>query len=120
MVVKAPKKKKTVKKPAKKKAVKKPAKKKGPRDPTPTSQRDYKKEYARDHAPKKDKTDRAKRNNANGRLKPGKGKEVDHKTPLSKGGSNKKSNLRVVSKTANRRKAAKTVTRKRKTTRKKK
>ena len=55
MAVKSPKKKKPVKKTAKKKAVKKPAKKKGPRDPTPTEQRNYKKEYDRDHKPDKDK-----------------------------------------------------------------
>jgi len=40
-------------------------------------------------------------------LKKGDKREVDHKKPLSKGGSNKKSNLRAVSRTTNRRKAAK-------------
>jgi hypothetical protein len=88
--------------------------------PTKKSKRNYKKEYARDHAPKKDKKDRAKRNAANRKLKPGPGKEVDHKKPLSKGGTNGKKNLRVVSRAANRKKAASTVTRKRKTARKKK
>lgn len=78
--------------------------------------RNYKKEYARDHAPAKDKKDRAKRNAANRKLKPGPGKEVDHKVPLSKGGGNGKSNLRVVTRAANRKKAAKSTT-KRKTTR---
>jgi len=88
--------------------------------PTPKSKRNYKKEYARDHASKKSKTNRAKRNAANRKLKPGPGKEVDHIKPLSKGGSNGRKNLRVVSKSTNRKKATKTVTKKRKSTRKKK
>ena len=88
--------------------------------PTKKSKRNYKKEYARDHASAKAKKDRAKRNAANKKLKPGKGKEVDHKKPLSKRGSNKKSNLRVVSRSTNRKKAASTTTKKRKTTRRKK
>ena len=37
-----------------------------------------------------------------GRVHKGDGKDVDHKTPLSKGGSNSKSNARVVSKSTNR------------------
>lgn len=37
-----------------------------------------------------------------GLVKKGDGKEVDHITPLSKGGSNRKSNLRVVSAAENR------------------
>lgn len=37
-----------------------------------------------------------------GKVHPGDGKDVDHKTPLSKGGSNSKSNGRVVSASANR------------------
>jgi 5-methylcytosine-specific restriction endonuclease McrA len=40
-------------------------------------------------------------------LKTGDPREVDHKVPLSRGGSNTKSNLRVVSRTENRRKGAK-------------
>ncbi|MGI6013710.1 MAG: HNH endonuclease signature motif containing protein [Oscillospiraceae bacterium] len=40
-------------------------------------------------------------------LKTGDPREVDHKRPLSKGGSNKKKNLRVVSRTTNRRKGSK-------------
>jgi hypothetical protein len=75
--------------------------------------RNYKKEYARDHASKRAKTARAKRNAANRKLKPGPGNEVDHKRPLSKGGSNGKGNLRVVTRAANRKKAAKTTRRKR-------
>lgn len=53
---------------------------------------------------------RAERNAArreaikDGRLEPNSPKEVDHKKPLSKGGSNKKSNTRIVSRTENRKK----------------
>jgi hypothetical protein len=54
------------------------------------------------------KKNRAARNKArreaekDGRVKKGDGKEVDHKKPLRNGGSNAKSNTRVVSKKANR------------------
>ena len=37
-----------------------------------------------------------------GKVHPGDGKDVDHKKPLAKGGSNAKSNLRVRSESANR------------------
>lgn len=37
-----------------------------------------------------------------GLVRKGDGKDVDHKTPLSKGGTSDRSNLRVVSKTTNR------------------
>jgi 5-methylcytosine-specific restriction endonuclease McrA len=40
-------------------------------------------------------------------LKKGDPREVDHRKPLSKGGTNGKSNLRVTSKSANRRKSNK-------------
>ena len=40
--------------------------------------------------------------NADGRTAKGDGKDLDHKRPLSKGGSNSKSNLRVTSASANR------------------
>lgn len=40
--------------------------------------------------------------NAAGVTHKGDGKDIDHKTPLSKGGSNAKSNQRVVSASANR------------------
>ena len=36
-----------------------------------------------------------------------KGKEVDHVIPLSKGGSNRRANLQVISRTANRKKGNK-------------
>lgn len=54
------------------------------------------------------KKNRAARNKARatmvkaGKVKKGDGKDVDHKKPLSKGGSNTKSNLRVTSKAKNR------------------
>tara|TARA_R110002110_G_scaffold357646_1_gene567016 strand:+ start:314 stop:559 length:246 start_codon:yes stop_codon:yes gene_type:complete len=78
----------------------------------PRKKRDYDKEYKRDHASAEAKKNRAKRNAAHNLLKPGPGKEVDHKKPLSKGGTNGKKNLRVVSVKANRKKGAKTTTRK--------
>ena len=74
--------------------------------------RDYKKEYEDYHKKRKQKKNRAKRNAARrkmeraGRVKKGDGKEVDHKKPLSKGGGNGRKNLRVTSRSANRKKAA--------------
>lgn len=72
-------------------------------------ERDYKKEYERDHSSRKDKLDRAARNRARSEssCRKGDGKEVDHIKPLSKGGSNAKSNRRVVSMATNRKKGAK-------------
>ena len=69
--------------------------------------RNYRREYDTYHAKSKQKKNRAKRNAANRKLKPGPGKEVDHKRPMSKGGGNGKKNLRVVSRTVNRKKGAK-------------
>ena len=72
--------------------------------------RNYRKEYDTYHKTPKQR----KNNNARHRaryalgLKVGDGKEVDHKKPLSKGGSNKRKNLRVVSRSTNRRKGART------------
>jgi 5-methylcytosine-specific restriction endonuclease McrA len=69
--------------------------------------RDYKKQQAYDGKPSVVK-DRAKRNKARrdmvaeGKVSKGDGKDVDHKTPLSKGGGTARSNLRVTSKSANR------------------
>ena len=69
--------------------------------------RDYKKQQAYDGKPSVVK-DRAKRNKARrdmmaeGKVSKGDGKDVDHKTPLSKGGGTSRSNLRVTSKSANR------------------
>ena len=70
--------------------------------------RDYKKEYREYHSSNKQKKLRALRNKANRTMSPGPGKEVDHKVPLSKGGSNGKDNWRVVSRKTNREKYDKT------------
>ena len=66
--------------------------------------RDYSKELAWEKKNgKKRQTDRVKRNSARsmmeqeGRVKKGDGKQVDHKKTLKNGGSNDRSNLRVVS-----------------------
>jgi len=81
--------------------------------PTPKHKRDYKKEYKRDHASRKAKKDRAARVKARreairkGTVSKGDAMEVDHIKPLSKGGSNRPSNRRVVTRKQNRRKARK-------------
>lgn len=72
--------------------------------------RDYKKEYADFHGTRKAKD---ARNNANKArrllgLPPGDPREVDHKKPQSGGGGNHKSNLRIVSRSTNRRKGSNT------------
>ena len=69
--------------------------------------RDYKKQYEKYDGKEDVKKDRAKRNGARrqlereGKVSKGDGKDVDHKKPLSKGGSNSRSNLRVKSSSAN-------------------
>ena len=69
--------------------------------------RDYSYDKAYQSTPEQ-KRNRAKRNKAraeaikDGRVKRGDKKDIDHKKPLSKGGSNKKSNTRVVSRKVNR------------------
>ena len=75
--------------------------------PTPKGKRDYKKEYKRDHSSTADKKDRAARNKANREEQPPAGFEVDHIKPLSKGGSNAKSNRKVVKRSTNRKKSNK-------------
>tara|TARA_R110002012_G_scaffold56608_2_gene145332 strand:- start:1847 stop:2077 length:231 start_codon:yes stop_codon:yes gene_type:complete len=72
----------------------------------PTEPRDYKKEYRQYHGKREQIAARAARNRARRKegLKKGDPREVDHKKPLSKGGSNGKSNTRVVSKKENRKK----------------
>lgn len=78
--------------------------------PTKNSERDYKKEYERDHSTKKDKLDRAARNKArkDKGLKKGDPREVNHKVPLSKGGSRtSKKNQEVVSRKTNRKQSNK-------------
>lgn len=66
----------------------------------PRNPRDYKKERKYDSKPEV-KARRAARNRARyklmkeGKVSKGDGKDVDHKKPLSKGGSTKRDNLRV-------------------------
>lgn len=70
--------------------------------------RDYRREYELYQGTEEQKKNRAKRNAARAKLmkagvvKKGDGKDVDHKTPISKGGSNARSNLRAQPKRANR------------------
>lgn len=70
--------------------------------------RNYKKEYEAYHSRPEQIANRSKRTtarraaNEDGRTSKGDGKDLDHKRPLSKGGSNAKSNQRVVSKSTNR------------------
>lgn len=70
--------------------------------------RNYRSEYDNYHSKPKQKKNRAKRNSARavmqkaGKVSNGDGKDVSHKKPLAKGGSNKKSNLTVSSKAKNR------------------
>lgn len=70
--------------------------------------RDYKREnelYNSKPEQRKARSERTMARNeaiADGRVKRGDGKDIDHKRPLSKGGSNAKSNQRVVSEGANR------------------
>ena len=76
--------------------------------------RNYKQEYKEYHGMDTQKKNRAARNTARstmakaGKVSKGDGKEVDHKKPLSKGGSTSKSNLRVVAKAVNRKKGNRT------------
>jgi len=70
--------------------------------------RNYRKEYDNYHSKAEQKKKRAKRNAARRKLKragtvrKGDGKDVDHKRPRSKGGSNKRSNLKATPKSKNR------------------
>ena len=70
--------------------------------------RNYRKEYDNYQGTEEQKKNRAKRNAARaakmktGAVKKGDGKDVDHSTPISKGGGNASSNLKVKSKSANR------------------
>jgi 5-methylcytosine-specific restriction endonuclease McrA len=74
--------------------------------PLPRTNRDYKSEYDNYHKKPKQIANRSARNQARKAvgLKKGDPKEVDHKVSLSKGGSNAKSNLRIVSRITNRKK----------------
>jgi len=73
------------------------------------TKRNYAKEYREFHGRPAQIKARSERNQARAAmgLKVGDKREVDHKTPLSKGGSNSKRNLRVVSRATNRRKGSK-------------
>ena len=79
--------------------------------PQKPEDRDYKKEYERYHSKPEQRKRRSQRNKARrkmakkGKVKKGDGKEVDHRIPLSKGGSNHESNLSVKTRKANRKKA---------------
>jgi hypothetical protein len=70
--------------------------------------RDYKKEYAKYHGTTEQRANRSERTvarnkaNADGITKKGDGKDLDHKRPLSKGGTSARSNLRAVSASSNR------------------
>lgn len=70
--------------------------------------RDLKTEYKVSQSSEKEKKNRAKRNAARrraeteGKVSKGDGKDIDHKNPLSKGGSNHKSNCRVTTAASNR------------------
>jgi hypothetical protein len=70
--------------------------------------RDYKTEYAKYHSKPEQRANRSERTvarnqaNADGRTSKGDGKDLDHRVPLSKGGTSAKSNLRVVSASENR------------------
>ena len=70
--------------------------------------RDYKREYEKYQGTAEQRKRRSERtvarnaSNASGRTHKGDGKDLDHIKPLSKGGSNSKSNTRVVSASKNR------------------
>jgi 5-methylcytosine-specific restriction endonuclease McrA len=68
--------------------------------------RDYKKEYREYHGTPEQRKNRSERNKARRKLglKIGDRREVDHKIPLSKGGSNAENNLKISSRKANRKK----------------
>jgi hypothetical protein len=74
----------------------------------PSANRNYGAEYANYQGSEEQKKNRAKRNAARrklmreGKVAKGDGKDVDHSTPISKGGGNGRGNLRVVDKEKNR------------------
>jgi hypothetical protein len=82
--------------------------------PYVNKKRPYKKEYAQQKArgeqPKRNARERARYamdklgvdKNGNGKADRREGKDIDHITPLSKGGTNSKSNTRVVAPSTNR------------------
>ena len=74
------------------------------------SERNYEEEYLRDHSGTKAKKRRARCNKLRrealrkGLVAKGDGKEIDHRVPMSKGGSDSPSNTRIVSRATNRKK----------------
>ena len=68
--------------------------------------RNYRREYDTYHGTAEQRKNRSARNKARRIMKAGKGQEVDHKRPLSKGGGNGRKHLRLVSRSVNRRKGA--------------
>lgn len=70
--------------------------------------RNYRSEYDNYHSKPEQKKNRAERNAARremtreGKVHKGDGKDVDHKKPIRSGGTNAKSNLRVMPKSRNR------------------
>jgi|TARA_B100000073_G_C23393960_1_gene436314 5-methylcytosine-specific restriction endonuclease McrA len=71
--------------------------------------RNYRKEYDEYHKQPEQKKNRAARNKArrDAGLKKGDSREVDHKKPLSKGGTNSLDNVRIVARATNRKKGNK-------------
>ena len=74
-----------------------------------TKKRNYRREYIKFHGKAKQIKLRNMRNKARKimKQKKGNGFEVDHIIPLSRGGTNRKSNLRVVTRKTNRKKGKK-------------
>ena len=70
---------------------------------------EYRVIYKKYHSSPKAVQERSQRNKARRKmkLKVGDGMEVDHKNPISKGGSNRKDNLRIVTRATNRKKSNK-------------
>jgi len=72
------------------------------------TKRDYRSEYQNYQGSEEQKKNRAARNAARaklmkeGKVRKGDGKDVDHKTPISKGGGNARGNLRVQTASSNR------------------
>ena len=80
---------------------------------------DYKKVYKKYHSSTKAKKERAQRNAARRKIEKAgieipDGYEVDHKNPISNGGSNDMSNLRIIPMLKNRRDGQTVTTKKRK------
>lgn len=77
-----------------------------PKPKAKPKKRDYKKEYREYHGRPEQIKARSMRNQARRKmkLKVGDNREVDHKNPLSKGGTNNPRNLRVVARSTNRKK----------------